>query len=232
MKISLQFTWIFLSTAILFSCNDKASKSYERELGVISNPRMYEMLVEDFPDKEMVDLETFIPGIVLDIRYATKQNFTGSRIYKQEKAFLRLPAAKALKNIQEKLNSEGLGLKIFDAYRPYAATVKFYEVYPDTNFVAAPWKGSKHNRGCAVDLTIIDLETGEELAMPTPFDDFSEKAGHGYTNLPKNVIKNREMLRAIMTENGFSSIPSEWWHYDFDGWENYELMDISFADLQ
>ncbi|MCF8366274.1 MAG: M15 family metallopeptidase [Bacteroidales bacterium] len=230
--MSVKFTGSFLLAMLLFSCQEKNYKSYEYELGVISNPRIYKMLAEDSPEKQMVDLKELIPGIVLDIRYATKNNFTGNRIYLLEKAYLRLPAAKALKRIEAKLNKQGLGLKIFDAYRPYAATVKFYEVYPDTNFVAAPWKGSKHNRGCAVDLTIIDLKTGKELPMPTPFDDFTEKAAHSYTDLPKNIINNRKLLRDIMTQNGFTSIPNEWWHYDFVGWENYELLDISFSDLK
>lgn len=216
--------------SILQSCQPQV-KSYEDELGVISNPRMYLKLAEDFPDKKLVDLEEFIPGIVLDIRYATKHNFTRQKIYKQAKAFLRLPAAEALKKIQEELNGKGLGLKIFDAYRPYSATLKFYEVYPDTNFVAAPWYGSRHNRGCAVDLTIINLETGDELPMPTSFDDFSEKAGHDFLNLPETILSNRKLLRETMTNHGFSIYNYEWWHYDFIGWEHYELLDIPFDEL-
>ncbi len=112
----------------------------------------------------------------LDIRYASNNNFTGEVIYNQPKAFVRLPVAKALQEVQSELNSMGLGLKIFDAYRPYAATLRFYEVYPDTMFVAAPWHGSRHNRGCAVDVSLVDLESGNELQMPSAFDDFSEKA--------------------------------------------------------
>ncbi len=223
----MEFLVLFL---LLSSCRNE-TQSYEHELGVISNPRMYHHLAEDFPKKQLVDLETFIPGIALDIRYATRNNFTHKRIYPDAKAYLREPAAKALKSVQEGLNNIGLGLKVFDAYRPYSATVKFYEVYPDTNFVAAPWRGSRHNRGCAVDVTLVDLKTGEELPMPTPFDDFSEKAGHTYTDLPDTVVKNRELLREIMARFGFEHYEYEWWHYDYYEWENFELLNISFDDL-
>lgn len=228
MKPTLFYGTMFL--CLLASCNSSV-KSYEHELGVISNPRMYHQLAEDFPEKKLVDLETFIPGIALDIRYADKNNFTGRRIYPSAKAYLRLPAAMALKKVQDELGQQGLGLKVFDAYRPYEATVKFYQVYPDTNFVAAPWKGSRHNRGCAVDVTLIDLDSGEELEMPTPFDDFTEKAGHNYNDLPMQVIKNRNLLRQAMTSNGFLIYEFEWWHYDFAGWEQFELLNIPFDEL-
>jgi D-alanyl-D-alanine dipeptidase len=109
--------------------------------------------------------------------------------------------------------------------------VKFYEVYPDTNFVAAPWKGSVHNRGCAVDLTLVILQTGKQLEMPTPFDDFTEKAAHSYMNLPDQVLKNRQILKDIMTKHGFLIYEAEWWHYDFKDWKSYKLMDISFEEL-
>ena len=140
---------------------------------------------EEDSSRLLIDLEKFIPGIKLDVRYATKNNFFGAAVYEVEKAFLRLPAAKALKKVQQELNKKGLGLKIFDAYRPYSVTVKFYEKYPDTNFVASAWKGSLHNRGCAVDLTVIDLKSGEEIEMPTEYDDFTERAGINYSNLPE-----------------------------------------------
>ncbi len=180
----------------------------------------------------MVDLSGFIEGISLDIRYATTNNFSGEQIYEAPKAFARLPVAEALKKINEELATYGLGIKIFDAYRPYTATVKFYEVMQgDTNLVAAPWKGSRHNRGCAVDVTLININTGIELAMPTEFDDFTEKAAVDYTDLPEDVLKNRQLLIDIMTKYGFDTYPWEWWHYDFKGWEKYDILDISFASL-
>jgi zinc D-Ala-D-Ala dipeptidase len=233
MKSILQFALFIFLVQTINSCNYSRphEQEYEDKLNVISNPRMYHEMIQAHPDSRLVDLEEIIPGIVLDIRYATKNNFTGKKIYKSPKAYLRLPVSKALQGVQEELNTMGLAIKVFDAYRPYSATVKFYEVYPDTNFVAAPWHGSRHNRGCAVDLTIIDLATGNELEMPTPFDDFSDKAHHDYMDLPPKAIENRTLLKEIMAKHGFSKYDYEWWHYDFIGWEKFDLMNIPFEEL-
>jgi D-alanyl-D-alanine dipeptidase len=152
-------------------------------------------------------------------------------VYNIPKAFTRLPVAKALKKVQNELKKENLGLKIFDAYRPYSVTVQFFKKVKDTNYVASPKKGSRHNRGCAVDLTIIDLKTGKEIEMPTAYDDFTEKAASNFNDLPVKIIENREKLKKIMANNGFKVFYTEWWHYDFNGWENYELVDISFEEL-
>lgn len=231
MKIHIRLSGFFLTLLFCSSCHQQLPQSYEEELGVITNPRLYHEMMRDHPDKRMVDLECFISGIELDMRYATRNNFTNQKIYTKPKAYLRKSAAEALQKIQLELNKEGLGLKIFDAYRPYSATLKFYDIYPDTNFVAAPWNGSSHNRGCAVDLTLININTGQELEMPTAFDDFTEKAAHNFMDLSAQAIQNRQILRDVMTKNGFSIYPYEWWHYDFIGWEDYCLMDIDFEDF-
>ncbi len=221
---------IFLFVSVS-SCIHETNQDYRQELDVVSEISEYKNIIKDQPEHALVDLELMIPDIVLDIRYATLNNFTHQVIYTQPKAYVRKPVADALVKIQSALKSQGLGLKIFDAYRPYAATVKFYDVYPDTNFVAAPWKGSVHNRGCAVDLTLIDLASKKELEMPTPFDDFTEKASHTFMDLPESAIENRELLRKIMVENGFETYTYEWWHYNYQDWANYKLMDISFEDI-
>lgn len=181
---------------------------------------------------KMVDLAVFIPGIVLDIRYATSNNFTGKKIYDTPRAFARLPVAKSLKQIQEELKSQGLGLKIFDAYRPYAATLLFYETIKDTVYVSAPWKGSRHNRGCAIDLTLVNLQSGQDVEMPTPYDEFSVRAQPGYSDLPKKAILNRGFLIRLMQKYGFTVYPDEWWHFDYMGWEKYPLMDLPFNLLE
>jgi D-alanyl-D-alanine dipeptidase len=192
----------------------------------------YLMSVKANPEKELIDLEKYIPGIVLDIRYATTKNFTGERIYTLARAYARKPVAESLKKIQADLKSQGLGIKIFDAYRPYKATVKFYEVYRDTTYVASPYRGSRHNRGCALDLTIIDLKTGEELKMPTGYDSFS-KAAWPSTPVKDPVIrKNRELLINAMQKHGFRVNSSEWWHFDFIGYKKYEVLDIDFEELE
>ncbi len=213
------------------ACNSHSEHNCSKQLGVISNIADYNKLISEDSSNLLVDLEFFIPGIALDIRYASPNNFTHETIYESAKAIVRQPVAEALLKIQTELKEQGLAIKIFDAYRPYAATVKFYEVYPDTNFVAAPWNGSVHNRGCAVDLTLIHLNSNIELEMPTPFDDFSEKASHSYIELSDTVLKNRALLREIMEKHGFVIYNYEWWHYNFIRWQDFQLMDIPFQEL-
>jgi len=192
----------------------------------------YLATVKTDPKKELVNLETFVPGLVLDIRYATKNNFTGEQIYNLARAYARRPVAEQLKAIQAELKKKGLGIKMFDGYRPYKATVRFYEVYHDTTYVASPYRGSRHNRGCALDLTVIDLKTGEELKMPTGYDSFQKEAWPR-TPVKDPVIRaNRQLLIDVMERHGFKVNGSEWWHYDFIGWKNYEVLDIDFEELE
>ncbi|HEY0742216.1 MAG TPA: M15 family metallopeptidase [Chryseosolibacter sp.] len=192
----------------------------------------YLVAVKAAPQKELVDLENFVPGIVLDIRYATTNNFTGTQIYNLAKAYARKPVAEALLKVQNELKQKGFGIKMFDGYRPYKATVKFYEVYKDTTYVASPYRGSRHNRGCALDLTIIDLKTGEELKMPTEYDSFKKDAWPRTPVADPVIRANRKMLIDVMESNGFKVNGSEWWHFDFIGWKNYEVMDIDFEELE
>ena len=121
-------------------------------------------------------------------------------------------------------------LKIFDGYRPFHVTKLMWEILPDERYVANPKDGSRHNRGAAVDLTLVDL-TGAELKMPTGFDDFTEKAAHSYMNLPSEVIENRKKLRSIMEKYGFFAIESEWWHYDLKDYANYPILDYTFEQI-
>jgi D-alanyl-D-alanine dipeptidase len=197
----------------------------------ISGPGRYKKQIKANPDKQLVEIKRYIPQIALDIRYATTNNFMHRRMYQQAKVYARLPVVKALQQVEADLQTRGLGLKIYDAYRPYAVTVKFYEMTSDTNFVADPRKGSKHNRGCAIDLSLIDLKTGKELDMPTGFDSFSKKAAANYPAISKQQFTNRELLKTTMQAHGFTVLKTEWWHYDFNGWTNYELLDIPFLGL-
>ncbi len=192
----------------------------------------YKVSLTSKPEKELVDLEKFIPGIVLDIRYATTSNFTGEKMYNLAKAYARKPVADALKKVQADLNKQGLGVKIYDAYRPYKATVKFYETYHDTTYVASPYKGSRHNRGCALDMTIINLKTNEELKMPTGFDSFSKDAWPTTPISDPVASKNRSLIIGAMEKHGFKVNTSEWWHFDFVGWQKFEVMDIDFEELE
>ena len=222
------FSFLFICSISIYSQNSVKNKY---GLNVINNLNEYKKLVEEDSTEDLINLQELIPGIKLDIRYATKNNFLGKSVYDTAMAYLRLPAAKALLEVQNELKKKGLGLKIFDAYRPYSVTVEFYETYKDTTYVASAWHGSRHNRGCAVDLTLVNLNTGKELKMPTAFDDFTEKAYSNNNNLPKEVIKDRSILKTVMEEHGFKNYPYEWWHFDFNGWKNYELLDLNFRQL-
>ncbi len=199
-------------------------------LAVVPDRATYERLATTNPDKRLVDLSTL--GIPLDVRYATDNNFMKQVLYPVAKSYLRAPPARALAEVQRELAPRGLGVKVFDAYRPYRVTEAMWEPIKNPDYVADPAKGSRHNRGAAVDLTLIDLATGNELVMPTPYDDFTSRASHAFTDLPPDALANRALLREVMTKHGFDPLPSEWWHYDFRGWEGFELMDVSLRELQ
>ncbi len=185
------------------------------------------------PGTEMADIKSIIPGIELDLRYATKNNFLHKKIYPSLKTtYIRKNAAVALAAVQKELNQKGLGLKIFDAYRPLSATKKIWALVKDERYAANPAKGSNHNRGVAVDVTIINLRTKEALNMGTGFDSFSDTAHHNYTSLPDSVLQNRLLLKNTMEKNGFESLDTEWWHYALPDAKQYYLMDVSFDELK
>ena len=198
-------------------------------LRVVPDAATYERLARANPETRLVDLASL--GIPLDIRYATPDNFMKQTLYPVARAYLRAPAARALAGVDRELATRGLGIKVFDAYRPYRVTVAMWEPIKNPDYVADPAKGSRHNRGAAVDLTLIDRATGAELPMPTGYDDFTSRAAHEFSDLPADVLANRALLREVMTKHGFEPLPSEWWHYDFAGWREYELMDVPLGDV-
>ena len=200
-------------------------------LNIISSTQAYTGQIHKDSLKLLTDLHKAVPGVVLDIRYATTNNFTNKRVYTSARAFARLRVAEALALVQKELQAMGLGLKVFDAYRPYAATLLFWDIIHDTAYVASPATGSRHNRGCAVDVSLVNLKTGKELQMPTPFDDFTPKASPAYQQIPEIAKQNRQLLINIMSKYGFTVYSSEWWHFDYQGWRDYELMDLSFEEL-
>ncbi len=179
-----------------------------------------------------VELTNSPPGTVLDIRYATPNNFTGKTVYPAARCFLRKDVAARLQNVQKALAKDGLGIKLFDCYRPISVQKKFWELVPDERYVAKPvmrdgeWvEGSRHNRGAAVDLTLVDAK-GEELPMPTGFDDFTEKASRSYTGGDPAARANAKKLETAMAAEGFEPLPTEWWHFDGPGWQDYGLLDM------
>lgn len=196
--------------------------------------REYTKQVKDDSLKQMVELKTRIPSLVYDLRYAGTNNFVHQRMYPQntKTTFLRLAAAEALAKVQAELSEQRMGLKIFDAYRPYSVTKRFWELVKDERYVANPAKGSGHNRGIAVDLTIIRVKTGAELDMGTGFDNFSDTAHHDFKHLHQDVQGNRALLRSIMEKYGFKALDTEWWHYYWPEPERYELLDIDFEKFE
>lgn len=185
------------------------------------------------PGMVMDDLKKYIPGLVLELRYAGTDNFTGQRIYPATRTtYLRRIARKSLSKVQRQLRAQGLGLKIFDAYRPYSATELIWNLVKDESYAANPAKGSNHNRGIAIDVTIIDSKTKEELNMGTTFDNFSDTAHHSFRSLPDTVLKNRLLLRKVMEQNGFTAMETEWWHYSLPDPGKYGLLDLSFEQLE
>ncbi|WP_443937286.1 M15 family metallopeptidase [Pedobacter sp. MW01-1-1] len=226
LKLSILLSCVSFS---LFAQSDV--KATEQKLKVVRNKTEYLQSILNEPDNQLLEIKKVIPSIKLDIRYATENNFMKQVMYKEARAFARKPVVLSLKKIQEELNKKGYGLKIFDAYRPYTITVAFYEKASDKAFVANPAQGSRHNRGCAVDLTIIDLKTGKEIAMATPYDSFSKAAAADYPDVSDEVKKNRSFLIEVMQRHNFKVLENEWWHFDFNNWKNYDLMDIPFQQL-
>jgi len=217
-----------------FVCGTNAQEIPTNKYGlqVVRNFSLYSRLVAADSNKLLVDLQKVIPGLCVDVRYASENNFAKTKFYESQKVFLRLPAAEALKTIQRELKQEHLALKIFDAYRPYSVTEKMWEFVHDARYAADPKTGSRHNRGCAVDVTLVEEGSCNELTMPTPYDDFTEKAHQDFMYLPKEVIGNRERLKEVMVKYGFVPLDSEWWHFDFSGWKKFELLDIPFETLE
>lgn len=187
----------------------------------------------NFRPQQLIDLTTLSPRIRLDIRYATHNNFMGAPLYSQAAAWLQSPAAKALDRALGRLVPQGYGLLIHDAYRPWAVTKMFWEATPEAqrNFVANPAKGSRHNRGCAVDLSLYDLKTGEPVEMVSGFDEFSDRAYPDYPGGTSRQRWYRHLLRSAMEAEGFTVNSDEWWHYDHATWREFPVLNVSFESL-
>jgi len=187
-----------------------------------------------FRQPDLVELTKLDPTIKLDIRYATKNNFLGKVVYKQPRAFLQRPAAEALVRVNQRLRTQGYGLVVFDGYRPWAVTKVFWDVTPADKkiFVADPAKGSRHNRGCAVDLSLFELSTGAEVKMPSEYDEMTERAHINYECASAEAKRLRELLRAAMTAEGFAVYEPEWWHYDYKDWKEYPILNAKFSEIK
>ena len=187
----------------------------------------------NFKETDLVELTKLDPTIKLDIRYATNNNFVGRPVYKEARAFLQRPAAEALVKVNASLKPLGYGLVVFDGYRPWSVTKLFWDITSEENkkFVADPAKGSKHNRGCAVDLSLYDLSTGNEIEMTGKYDEMSERSYPNYTGGTEQQRKMRDLLRAKMEAEGFTVYQYEWWHFDYKDWQQYRVTNVPFSKI-
>ena len=186
-----------------------------------------------FLNPDLVELVKLDPTIKLDIRYATSNNFLGTPVYTQARAFLQRPAAEALLRAHRELKAQGYGLIIHDGYRPWYVTKIFWDATPDDKkiFVADPAEGSKHNRGCAVDLSLYDLKTGKEVKMPSGYDEMTNRAFEDYDGGRPEEGARRALLRQAMEKQDFKVNPKEWWHFDCKDWKQYPILNVKFEDL-
>ncbi len=186
-----------------------------------------------FRAADLVELAALDPTIRLDVRYATPDNFLGRAVYTEARAFLQRPAAEALVRAHRALRERGYGVVVFDGYRPWRVTKLFWDLTPPEkhSFVADPARGSKHNRGCAVDLSLYDLATGREVAMPSAYDEMSERAYPTYALGDPAAVERRDLLRRALEQEGFFVYPYEWWHFDFKDWREYPILDVPFAEI-
>jgi D-alanyl-D-alanine dipeptidase len=186
-----------------------------------------------FQPVDLVELTSLDATIRLDVRYATSDNFLGVPVYEQARAFLQRPAAEALLRAHRALRASGFGLLIHDGYRPWWVTKVFWEATPASghDFVADPAKGSRHNRGCAVDLTLYRVADGEAVEMPSLYDEMSERSAPGYAGGTPEARRLRGLLRAAMEHEGFRVSVTEWWHYDHASWRQYPILNVPFETL-
>ncbi|WP_347157939.1 M15 family metallopeptidase [Pontibacter chitinilyticus] len=188
----------------------------------------------NFKQPDLVELVKLDSTLKLDIRYATANNLAGRPVYTEARAFLQRPAAEALVRVNQELKPLGYGLLVFDGYRPWRVTKLFWDVTPpkDRQFVANPKKGSRHNRGCAVDLSLYELATGREVQMTGAYDEMSERSYSNYTGGTAEQRQLRDLLRRTMAAQGFTVLSNEWWHFDYKDWKAYPILDIPFSEIK
>jgi D-alanyl-D-alanine dipeptidase len=179
----------------------------------------------------LVDILDYIPDAIVDMKYSTEDSMFKKPVYSVNKCFVKKELAEKLKKANDILKKKyKKRIKFWDCYRPWSVQKTMWELYPKKGYVAHPAYGSNHNRGCAIDITLTDLE-GRYIEMPTKFDDLSKKANHNYQDLPKEVIKNRFILKSVMRKVGLNSIRSEWWHYNLPNPKRYPVIDIELSNI-
>jgi zinc D-Ala-D-Ala dipeptidase len=231
---SLRFLVLFLLFVDFTVTNVLAQSNVGNKYGlnVVNEVKLFQSQIDLDSNLKMISVAKEIPAAILDLRYATAANFMHMKLYPTlQTTYLRLPAANALKKVIAELAIKQLTIKIFDAYRPYYVTEQMWEKVKDSRYAADPSKGSGHNRGIAVDVTIVDLLTKKEITMPTGFDNFSDTAHQDFNRLPEDVIRNRLLLKTTMEKYGFIGLETEWWHFSLPDADHYDLLNLSFEAL-
>ncbi|MBD2385804.1 M15 family metallopeptidase [Cylindrospermum sp. FACHB-282] len=237
----MKYPWLKFITLIIFTLF--FNLTYHQVTLASTNPQLNPKTTSDLviyssyspaaitPDNsQLVDIQSINKKIVLDIRYATPNNFLKKKLYTDTRCILRNLVAKKLSQVQEELTKNKLGLKVYDCYRPLSIQKLMWKMLPNENYIANPSRGSRHNRGAAVDLTLVDSK-GKELKMPSEFDTFTPASNRNYNGGTPESRKNRQLLQDAMQKYGFVGLPTEWWHFDASGWEKFPVIDASFSAI-
>lgn len=222
-KISI----IFFIIAVFVGCKSQTNPRIEYLQSRLESFSKSENSMQNSYDSTFVNLKDYDKNFVFDMKYATNNNFLKTKVYDCAECYLRLKTVKALIKANNSFLKLGFKIKIFDCYRPLDVQKKMWKIVSNPNFVADPKKGSIHNRGGAVDITLVDL-AGNELDMGTKFDFFGKEAAHNFTNLPEKVIKNRQLLKSVMIENNFKIFDSEWWHYSLTDANGFKISNFKW----
>ena len=201
-------------------------------LPVVNDINIYKKIVKSDADNKLLDMRTITPDAQFDVTYATSKNLVKRAVYPTADVFMRKPAALALERVHKILKKQGFGLVLFDGYRPYRVTEIFYEEIRDTIYVADPHRGSRHNRGMAIDLSMFDLKSGQRVSMPSAYDETTPRAFHNYMDSDSASLKHREILKNAMVAVGFEINAHEWWHYDFKGYQKCFTYDLWHTEIR
>jgi len=208
------------------------SQSIDNKLFIIKSSSQYRAWLSQNEGLQLVAIKEIIKPLYQEVIYATPNNFTQQKLYKNPTLYLCLEAANQLKQVQDSLLTIGLSILVFDAYRPYSITQKMWKIVPDERYAANPKNGSGHNRGVSIDLTLAYATTGKALEMPTGFDHFTDSAHHGFTGISPEKAANRDLLKGIMEHFGFVALSTEWWHYSLPNAKRFPLLNLSFKKLR
>lgn len=230
--------YVVALTFLVVSCKKNAHKQEPATPGAAKQHLQKESLeagwptpLERLPDTAFVRLSDYSSDFVYDMKYATSDNFLKEVVYDCPECYTRVSTAKALIEVNKDFMEKGYRIKFFDCYRPHSIQKKMWAIFPNPTYVADPAKGSIHNKGGAIDITLVDA-SGKELDMGTPFDFFGKEARHAYAGHPDTVLANRELLKTTMEAHGFNAITSEWWHYNYGPTLEYGIADFTWECLK